>query len=102
MKEFLIIVAPIAVALLIIAILVTWLILKSRYGKAVNAVENKLIAAEGEVKSLQALRENDLASHERSIALLRETHDTALKQQISAIRAEMTAETERLLKQREE
>jgi Uncharacterized protein conserved in bacteria len=102
MKEILLIVAPVAVALLIIAILVTWLILKSRYGKQVNAVENKLIAAEGEVKSLQALRENDLVSHEKSVALLREAHDTAMKQQISAIRAEMTAETERLLKQREE
>ena len=102
MKEILIIVAPIAVALLIIAVLVTWLILKSRYGKAVNAVENKLIAAQGEVKSLSALRENDLASHERSVTLLKEAHDAALKQQIAAIRAEMTAETERLLKQREE
>ena len=102
MKEILIIVAPIAIALLIIAVLVTWLILKSRYGKTVNAVENKLIAAEGEVKSLSALRENDLASHEKSVALLKEAHDAALKQQIAAIRAEMTAETERLLKQREE
>lgn len=102
MKEILIIVAPVAAALLIIAVLVTWLILKSRYGKAVNAVENQLIASKGEVKSLQALRENDLASHEKSVALLKEAHDAALKQQISAIRAEMTAETERLLKQREE
>ena len=102
MKEILIIVAPIAIALLIIAVLVTWLILKSRYGKSMNAVENKLIAAEGEVKSLTALRENDLASHEKSVTLLREAHDAALKQQIAAIRAEMTAETERLLKQREE
>ena len=102
MKEILIIVAPIAIALLIIAVLVTWLILKSRYGKKVNSVENQLIAAQGEVKSLTALRENDLASHERSVSLLKEAHDAALKQQIAAIRAEMTAETERLLKQREE
>ena len=102
MKELLLIVGPIALALLVIAVLVTWLILKSRYGKAVNAVENKLIAAQGEVKSLTALRENDLAAHEKSLALLKEAHEAALKQQISAIRAEMTAETERLLKQREE
>ncbi|MBQ3767108.1 MAG: DNA recombination protein RmuC [Bacteroidales bacterium] len=102
MKEILIIVAPVAIALLVIAVLVTWLVLKSRYGKALNGVENQLIAAQGEVKSLSALRENDLASHEKSVALLKEAHDAALKQQISAIRAEMTAETERLLKQREE
>ena len=102
MKEILIIVAPVAIALLVIAVLVTWLVLKSRYGKALNGVENQLIAAQGEVKSLTALRENDLASHEKSVMLLKEAHDAALKQQISAIRAEMTAETERLLKQREE
>ncbi len=102
MKEILIIVAPIAIALLVIAVLVTWLILKSRYGKALNSVENRLIASESEVKSLQTLRENDAASHEKSVALLKEAHEAALKQQISAIRAEMTAETERLLKQRED
>ena len=102
MKELLLIVGPVALALLVIAVLVTWLILKSRYGKALNAVENKLIVAESEVRSLTALRENDLAAHEKSLALLREAHEAALKQQISAIRAEMTAETERLLKQREE
>ena len=102
MKEILLIVAPVAVALLVIAVLVTWLILKSRYGKALNSVENQLIASQGEVKSLQTLRENDALSHERSLSLLKEAHEAALKQQISAIRAEMTAETERLLKQREE
>jgi DNA recombination protein RmuC len=102
MKEILLIVAPAAIALLVIAVLVTWLILKSRYGKALNQVENQLITSQGEVKSLTALRENDLASHEKSVALLKEAHDAALKQQIAAIRAEMTAETERLLKQREE
>ncbi len=102
MKEILLIVAPAAIALLVIAVLVTWLILKSRYGKTLNQVENQLITSQGEVKSLTALRENDLASHEKSVALLKEAHDAALKQQIAAIRAEMTAETERLLKQREE
>ncbi|MBQ6761946.1 MAG: DNA recombination protein RmuC [Bacteroidales bacterium] len=102
MKEILLIIAPAAIALLVIAVLVTWLILKSRYGKALNQVENQLITSQGEVKSLTALRENDLASHEKSVALLKEAHDAALKQQIAAIRAEMTAETERLLKQREE
>ena len=102
MKEILIIVAPVAIALLVIAVLVTWLVLKSRYGKALNAVENKLIASRSEVKSLQTLRENDALSHEKSVALLKEAHEKALEQQISAIRAEMTAETERLLKQRED
>ena len=102
MKDTFFIVASVTVALIIIAVLITWLILKSRYGRKMNSFENQLIAAQGEVKSLTALRENDRESHERSVTLLKEAHDTALKQQISAIRAEMTAETERLLKQREE
>lgn len=82
MKEILFIVGPAAVALLIIAILVTWLIVKTR--------------------SLNALRESEARAHERSLELLRAANEAALQQQISAIRAEMTAETERLLQQREE
>ena len=82
MKEILLIVGPAALALLIIAILVTWLIVKTR--------------------SLNALRESEARAHERSLELLRAANEAALQQQISAIRAEMTAETERLLQQREE
>ena len=82
MKEILLIVGPAALALLIIAILVTWLIVKTR--------------------SLNALRESEARAHERSLELLRTANEAALQQQISAIRAEMTAETERLLQQREE
>ena len=81
MNETLLLVTPV-VALLIIAILVTWLIVKTR--------------------SLNALRESEARAHERSLELLRVANESALQQQISAIRAEMTAETERLLKQREE
>ena len=82
MKEILLIVGPAALALLVIAILVTWLIVKTR--------------------SLNALRESEAQAHERSLELLRAANEAALQQQISAIRAEMTAETERLLQQREE
>ena len=97
------------IAAVLVAVLVTWLILKSRY----NRVENDLIAARGEIQSLKELRENDAVhaaavqqtlreSHEAGVATLKQAHEEALKQQIAAIRAEMTAETERLLKQREE
>ena len=82
MKEILLVVGPAALALLIIAILVTWLIVKTR--------------------SLNALRESEARAHERSLELLKAANEAALRQQISAIRAEMTAETERLLQQREE
>ena len=82
MKEILLLVGPAALALLVIAILVTWLIVKTR--------------------SLNAIRESEARAHERSLELLRAANESALQQQITAIRAEMTAETERLLKQREE
>ena len=82
MKEILLFVGPAALALLIIAILITWLIVKTR--------------------SLNALRESESRAHERSLELLKAANEAALQQQISAIRAEMTAETERLLQQREE
>ena len=82
MKEILLIVGPAALALLVIAILVTWLIVKTR--------------------SLNARRESEARAHERSLELLKAANEAALQQQISAIRAEMTAETERLLQQREE
>ena len=82
MKEILLLVGPAALALLVIAILVTWLIVKTR--------------------SLNAIRESEARAHERSLELLRTANESALQQQITAIRAEMTAETERLLKQREE
>ena len=82
MKEILLLVGPAALAILIIAILVTWLIVKTR--------------------SLNAIRESEARAHERSLELLRAANESALQQQITAIRAEMTAETERLLKQRED
>ena len=82
MKEILIVVGPAALAIIIIAILVTWLIVKTR--------------------SLNALRESEARAHERSLEVLRLANESALQQQIAAIRAEMTAETERLLQQREE
>ena len=51
MKEILLFVGPAALALLIIAILVTWLIVKTR--------------------SLNALRESEARAHERSLELLK-------------------------------
>ncbi|MCR5351684.1 MAG: DNA recombination protein RmuC [Bacteroidales bacterium] len=56
----------------------------------------------GEVRTAEALRRSEAEAGEKALQLLRETNETALKQQIEAIRAQMTAETEKLLKQREE
>lgn len=61
-----------------------------------------IIRKDAEVRTAQALRRSDAEANEKAMQLLRETQDVALKQQMEGIRSQMTAETEKLLKQREE
>lgn len=61
-----------------------------------------IIRKDAEVRTAQALRRSDAEANEKAMQLLRETQDAALKQQMESIRSQMTAETEKLLKQREE
>ena len=61
-----------------------------------------IIRKDAEVRTAQALRRSDAEANEKALQLLRETQDAALKQQMESIRSQMTAETEKLLKQREE
>ena len=61
-----------------------------------------IVRKDAEVRTAQALRRSDAEANEKALQLLRETQDTALKQQMEGIRSQMTAETEKLLKQREE
>ena len=64
--------------------------------------ELEIIRKDAEVRTAQALRRSDAEANEKALRLLRETQDAALKQQMEGIRSQMTAETEKLLKQREE
>jgi DNA recombination protein RmuC len=61
-----------------------------------------LIRKDAEVRTAQALRRSDAEANEKALQLLRETQEAALRQQMEGIRSQMTAETEKLLKQREE
>ena len=61
-----------------------------------------IIRKDAEVRTAHALRRSDAEANEKAMQLLRETQDAALKQQMEGIRSQMTAETEKLLKQREE
>ena len=61
-----------------------------------------IIRKDAEVRTAQALRRSDAEANEKAMQLLRETQDAALKHQMESIRSQMTAETEKLLKQREE
>ena len=61
-----------------------------------------IVRKDAEVRTAQALRRSDAEANEKALQLLRETQDAALKQQMEGIRSQMTVETEKLLKQREE
>ncbi len=61
-----------------------------------------IIRKDAQVRTAEALRKSDAEANEKALRLLRETNETALRQQIEGIRSQMTAETEKLLKQREE
>ena len=83
-----------AVLAALVTFLVTYLVMKGKE----NTLENELIASREAQKTSEALREADAAVNAKSMELLKETHAQALE----AIKAQMTADTEKLLKQREE
>jgi len=103
----------IGIAAVVVAVVITYLVMKSRQVKAVNRWENEAIGLKEALKAADALRDAKEQAHEReiaqlkessaqSLAQLKEAHENALKQQMDALRSQMTAETETLLKQREE
>ena len=66
------------------------------------AAEKNLAAREEALKARDAILAEKKENYERSIAELKETHEKTLEQQIAALKAEMTAQTEKILKEREE
>lgn len=99
--------------LLIAAVVITYLIMKSRQVKAVNRWENEAISLKQALHAAETLRKADTKAHEKEMLLvkesnaqaleqLKEAHDKQLTQQLEAIRSQMSAETEKLLRQREE
>ena len=61
-----------------------------------------IIRKDAQVRTAEALRKSDAEANEKALQLLRDTNENALQQQMEGIRSQMTAETEKLLKQREE
>ena len=61
-----------------------------------------IIRKDAQVRTAEALRKSEAEANGKALELLRQTQDAALRQQIEGIRSQMTAETEKLLKQREE
>ncbi|MBR4524130.1 MAG: DNA recombination protein RmuC [Bacteroidales bacterium] len=61
-----------------------------------------IIRKDAQVRTAEALRKSDAEANEKALQLLRDANEKALQQQMDGIRSQMTAETEKLLKQREE
>ena len=76
-----------AAILIAVAILITWLVMRTRQVKACNALENELIAT-------KAALENEKKLHQ----LQQESFD----QQLELVKSQLSAQTEKLLQQREE
>ena len=98
MNTTLSIVICIAAVLLIAAVVITYLIMHARQVKACNVLENEIIRSQEALKNAQALRETDRQAFEKAEELLKES----FREQLEAVKAQMSAETEKLLKQREE
>lgn len=76
-----------AAILIAVAIVVTWLVMRTRQVKACNALENELIAT-------KATLENEKKLHQ----LQQESFD----RQLELVKSQLSAQTEKLLQQREE
>lgn len=87
-----------ATGLLIAAVVITYLIMKSRQVKACNELENQVIAAREALKAADTLREADAQAHEKTLTMLQDS----FREQLEAVKSQMSAETEKLLRQREE
>jgi DNA recombination protein RmuC len=76
-----------AVAAVIVAVVITWLIMHAHEVKACNELENQLIGAQKDLENAQKLQKMQQES---------------FAQQLEAVKSQLSAETEKLLKQREE
>ena len=76
-----------AAILIAVAILITWLLMRTRQVKACNALENELIAAKAALENAEKLRKLQQESFDRQLEL---------------VKSQLSAQTEKLLQQREE
>ena len=87
MNTYYIIAVIVAFVVVTIAVVITWLIMRSHEVKACNKLENELIAAKRDLENAEKLQKMQQES---------------FAQQLDAVKSQLSAETEKLLKQREE
>ena len=76
-----------AVAAVIVAVVITWLIMRARQVKACNALENELITAKAALENSEKMQQ---------------MQQEAFNRQLELVKSQLTAQTEQLLRQREE
>ena len=76
-----------AVAAVLVAVVITWLIMHAHEVKACNSLENELIIAKRDLENAEKLQK---------------LQQEAFSQQLETVRSQLSAETEKLLRQREE
>lgn len=93
--DTLILVLSVLLAVCVLGWVVTAVLIRGRLSSQKALYEARLAAAD-------AAMEQESRHCERTIAALRQANENALEVQIGAIRAEMTAQTEKILKEREQ
>ncbi len=92
------IIIGVAVAAVVIAVVLTWLIVRSSFVARMHAQEDLY---KGRIGDMKEMLEKEQANHERAVKDLQESHEKALRDMKETVVANMRAETEKLLKARE-
>ncbi len=93
------IIIAIAAAAVIIAAVTAWIITRNNFMNRMNAQKDLYDGRIGDMKEMLA---NEQANHERAVKDLQESHEKALRDMKETVVANMRAETEKLLKAREQ
>lgn len=92
----------IAVAAVLAIVLIVLLVLNARKGKALAQKDLKILDLTKDLEHKSAEAENARIGYEQRLAELKEYSEKSLRQQLEAVKAQITSESEKMLKSREE
>ncbi len=104
------IIIGVGVAVVAIAVVMTWLIVRGSFVARMHAQEDLYEGRirdheelyKGRIEDMKEMLANEQANHERAVKDLQESHEKALRDMKETVVANMRAETEKLLKAREQ
>ena len=92
----------IVVAAVLAVVLIVLLVLNARKGKALAQKDLKILDLTKDLEHKSAEAENARIGYEQRLAELKEYSEKSLRQQLDAVKAQITTESEKMLKSREE